>query len=363
MAKSVTLPALGGRDPRPRRAMGPRRWDRSPRLPGVPQAPEEIFLRKIRTRLSLQIPAFKLIRKGRIVDRLMADPRILAAVDESARTRNVPAADVLKKVESYAREIVPSFHAFAYYLLGGFIGATFVRSLYRVRVGYVDEDSLAEIPPDSSVVFLLNHRSNLDYILLGYLTLGRAPLSFAVGESARGWPIRPLVTALGASPSAGGRRPALPARPGPLSDDGRGLARPGHFSRRPAQVEIDLWPPEGRLLDYLLRGFDPEGARDLIFIPAGVNLDRVFEDRTLLSGEGGRRRGRAARASRDRVVHPPQFLADGAGRLAAVRLRGHLFRPAGLNAGIRQGGRDRFPRAERGRANRSGRPSGPRPHG
>jgi glycerol-3-phosphate O-acyltransferase len=32
----------------------------------------------------------------------------------------------------------------------------------------------------------------------------------------------------------------------------------------------------------MLRGFDPEGPRDLVFVPVGVNYDRVLEDRTLL---------------------------------------------------------------------------------
>src|SRR5213075_3279228 len=43
-----------------------------------------------------------------------------------------------------------------------------------------------------------------------------------------------------------------------------------------------LRPPKLGLLDYMLRGFDPQGDRDLVFIPVGINYDRVLEDRTLL---------------------------------------------------------------------------------
>jgi glycerol-3-phosphate O-acyltransferase len=32
----------------------------------------------------------------------------------------------------------------------------------------------------------------------------------------------------------------------------------------------------------MLRAFDPEGPRDLVFVPVGINLDRTLEDRTLL---------------------------------------------------------------------------------
>jgi glycerol-3-phosphate O-acyltransferase len=43
-----------------------------------------------------------------------------------------------------------------------------------------------------------------------------------------------------------------------------------------------LRAPKLGLLDYMLKGFDPKGERDLVFVPVGINYDRVLEDRTLL---------------------------------------------------------------------------------
>ena len=43
-----------------------------------------------------------------------------------------------------------------------------------------------------------------------------------------------------------------------------------------------LRPPKLGLLDYMLRAFDPAAERDLVFIPVGINYDRVLEDRTQL---------------------------------------------------------------------------------
>ncbi len=43
-----------------------------------------------------------------------------------------------------------------------------------------------------------------------------------------------------------------------------------------------LREPRLGLLDYVLKGFDPAAARDLVFIPVGINYDRVLEDRSLL---------------------------------------------------------------------------------
>ena len=40
--------------------------------------------------------------------------------------------------------------------------------------------------------------------------------------------------------------------------------------------------PRLGVVDYMLRGFWLDGERDLVFIPLGLNYDRVLEDRTLL---------------------------------------------------------------------------------
>jgi glycerol-3-phosphate O-acyltransferase len=40
--------------------------------------------------------------------------------------------------------------------------------------------------------------------------------------------------------------------------------------------------PRLGVIDYMLRGFRIEGERDLVFVPLGINYDRVIEDRSLL---------------------------------------------------------------------------------
>ena len=67
-----------------------------------------------------------------------------------------------------------------------------------MRVGFTDEAGLAAVDPKSSVVFVMNHRSNMDYILVAYLAATRTALSYAVGEWARIWPLQTLIRSLGA---------------------------------------------------------------------------------------------------------------------------------------------------------------------
>ncbi len=50
----------------------------------------------------------------------------------------------------------------------------------------------------ATVVFVMNHRSNMDYVLAAYLVADQAALSYAVGEWARIWPLQQLIRSMGA---------------------------------------------------------------------------------------------------------------------------------------------------------------------
>lgn len=268
---------------------------------------EERFLEKLKKRFHLLVPAFKVARRRTLIERLVSDPQILSAVDDYCREHGSASAAVLRKVRDYAEEIVPSFHAFAYYYLGSLVGLTIARLLYRVRRVYADEAALAGIAPASSLVFLMNHRSNMDYVLLGYLTRAWAPPSFAVGEWAGHWPVRPLVKAMGAYYVRRGSgnilyRRALAAYIQMSVEGGQiqAVYLEGKLSR-----DGRLQEPKVGILDYILRRFDPGGERDVVFIPVGVNYDRVLEDRSLvldLVPGATKKRGLAAKAVTMRFI-------------------------------------------------------------
>ena len=256
-------------------------------LPGV----RWYFRRKVRrvieeigTRLKIELPEFKLTQRRALIDRLTSDPRVVAAAHRHAAASGVPRDVAMHSVDRYAREIVPAFNAYAYFRIGYWLAKTFAQMIYRVRLGYTDSEALAAIPPNSTVVFVMNHRSNMDYVLVSFLAAERVALSYAVGEWARIWPLQGLIRAMGAyfvrrnsgdplyrmvlqryvqmATEAGVPQAMYPE--GGLTTDGR------------------LREPKLGLLDYMLKGFDPAGERDLVFIPVGINYDRVLEDRSLL---------------------------------------------------------------------------------
>src|SRR5205085_3232044 len=55
----------------------------------------------------------------------------------------------------------------------------------------------AELPRDSIVIYLMNHRSNADYVLVGYVLSGRVAISYAVGEWARAFPLEYIFKSFG----------------------------------------------------------------------------------------------------------------------------------------------------------------------
>jgi glycerol-3-phosphate O-acyltransferase len=135
------------------------------------------------------------------------------------------------------------------------------------------------------VVFVINHRSNMDYVLVTYVAASSSALSYAVGEWAQIWGLRGLIRSMGAYFIRRDSRDALYRKV---------LARYVHMATSAGVVQAifpegglsrdgRLRPPKFGLLGYMVSGFDPQGPRDVVFIPVGINYDRVLEDRMLTS--------------------------------------------------------------------------------
>jgi glycerol-3-phosphate O-acyltransferase len=124
----------------------------------------------------------------------------------------------------------------------------------------------------------------MDYILVAYLAAEKAALSYAVGEWARIWPLQTLVRAMGAYFVRRNSRDALYRK---VLERYVAMATAGGvtqavFPEGGLSRDGKLRPPRMGILDYMLRSFDPQGTRDIVFIPVGINYDRTFEDRSFL---------------------------------------------------------------------------------
>jgi glycerol-3-phosphate O-acyltransferase len=241
-------------------------------------------LDEVRSRFQIEVRPFQLTRRRVLIVRLVYDAQVLEAAQAFAQQEGMPREVAMAKVERYAREIVPAFNAYFYFRLGYWLSRRLAQLLYRVRIGWVDEAALSAVPRDASVVFVINHRSNMDYLLVAQLAASRTALSYAVGEWARIWPLESLLKAMGAYFVRRRSRNTLYRRvleryvqmataagvPQAIFPEG-GLSRDGRLG----EAKLGL-------LDYMVKSFDPAGERDVVFVPVAVNYDRVLEDRTLL---------------------------------------------------------------------------------
>ena len=256
--------------------------------------PANQVIEEVSTRLRIGIRPFQRTRRQALIHRLLTDPKVQQAAERFAAENKLPLDRALRSVERYAREIVPRFNAYLYFRVGYWIGRTAARALYRVRIGYIDAQGLAKVDADATVVFVMNHRSNMDYVLAAYLAADQTALSYAVGEWARLWPLSALIRSMGAYFVRRNSKDELYRRvleryvamateagvPQAVFPEG-GLSRDGRMRE-----------PRLGVLDYMMRGFRVDGERDLVFVPLGINYDRVLEDRTLLLSGEGKRPGR-----------------------------------------------------------------------
>ena len=192
---------------------------------------------------------------------------------------------VRRQVRQYLDEIIPHFNVLSYYKVGYNVAKIFVNLLYKTSVDYQDEPALERIPKRDVVVYLMNHRSNADYVVVAYVLARGVHVSYAVGEWARAWPLEYVFKSFGAyfirrkfrEPlyhTVLERYVQLITRNGVT----QGIFPEGGLSR-----DGKLRPPKLGLLDYICRTLtDPAFDRDIWLVPVALNYDRVLEDRSLI---------------------------------------------------------------------------------
>jgi glycerol-3-phosphate O-acyltransferase len=275
----------------------------------------ERVLGQLNARLERKIEPFKLARRQDMIVRLLYDPKVMEAVAEHAAETGVPGSVAFEEARIYAREIVPAFSATVYFGFAIRAAKSLSRILYRVRVGKVDA-ALQHIDPKATVIFVMNHRSNVDYVLVTWLVAGRGAVSYAVGEWARIWPLSKLIRAMGAYFIRRGSRNALYRKV--LARYVQMATAEGTtqaiFPEGGLSLDGRVGPAKMGLLSYIIDGFDPAG-RDVVFVPVGLAYDRVLEDRVLVDA--------AAAGTRRFKTRPMRVALKGIGLLWR-RMRGQF---------------------------------------
>lgn len=243
---------------------------------------------RTRRELGFRLNPVTLTRKQRLKAELLADADLRARVTEFAAETGREEASLLADVSLYLDEIIPNFNLITTYRFGKSLAGWLLRTCYRVRIGRSAEAALNRIPRDASVVYVMNHRSNADYLLVAFLLANRVSISYAVGEWARVWPLERLFRSFGSFfVRRRFRDPLYHAvleryvQRAVAQGTTQGIFIEGGLSR-----DGRLQEPKLGLLDYMLRA----GAKELVFIPVGINYDRVVEDSNLVRESLGKPR-------------------------------------------------------------------------
>lgn len=244
---------------------------------------------------------FKLTKKELIRQTLLADEAIAQAVREHGVETGLDEAATWRRVDGYIDEIVPFFNILTYYKIGLVVSRLLLNFFYKVSAEFAVGSAPPQLPPDAIVIYLMNHRSNADYVLVGYVLSGQVAISYAVGEWARTFPLEYIFKSFGAYfirrkyreklyHTVLERYVQLITRNGVT----QGIFLEGGLTR-----DGKLGKAKIGLLDYLLGvARDPAMWRRLYVVPVAIGYDRVLEDRSLLREldvrEGRRRPSRLA---------------------------------------------------------------------
>src|SRR2546423_12216451 len=247
-------------------------------------------------RAGARIDRFKLTRKPLIRALLLGDEAVAEAVREYSSETAATEAATWKRVDAYIDEVVPFFNILTYYRIGLVVARALLNSFYKVSAEYAGRSSHGTLPTDSIVVYLMNHRSNADYVLVGYVLSGQVAISYAVGEWARTFPLEYIFKSFGAYfirrkyreklyHTVLERYVQLITRNGVT----QGIFLEGGLSR-----DGKLGSAKIGLLDYALGVARESDIRKRLYVvPVAINYDRVLEDRSLLreldTREGGKR--------------------------------------------------------------------------
>ena len=265
------------------------------------QGPFARLGRRAVLRSRARIDRFKLASRRHVRERLMEDDVIAQAVRRHAEDTGTPQHDAWRRVDAYIHEIVPFFNVVAYYQIGYRAAGWLLHLFYKTSVDYADAQARERLPRDAVLVYIMNHRSNADYILVSHALAGQVAISYAVGEWARAFPLELVFKAFGSYFIR--RKYREPLYHAVLERYVQLITREGVtqgiFVEGGLTRDGRLRVPKVGLLDYVLGiGREPAFAERLHIVPVAVNYDRVLEDRSLLReldvASGGRRPPRAA---------------------------------------------------------------------
>ena len=241
--------------------------------------------RRLQRERHIHVDRFKLKRRHAEIElEVFGSPDVVRAVQTYAKERHVSIEEARSQARKYLQEIVPKFNLLAYYRIGAPVARAIMHFLYRVVVERKPVRDFSERARGAAVVYIINHRSNADYVLVAHMLFKFISLSYAIGEWARVWPLNHVFKWFGGYFVR--RRYREPLYHAVLARFVQTITRhgvtQGVFIEGGLTRDGAFQKPKLGMLDYLVTAKrDPEFVEPLFIMPTAVNFDRVLEDRNL----------------------------------------------------------------------------------
>jgi glycerol-3-phosphate O-acyltransferase len=228
-----------------------------------------------------------------IKEKVLQDARLQRAVGEAAQREGAIEESIRKKAESYVDEIAADvrfqMHHFLYYVLKWMFAKVFDGVDYKES----EFSNLKEANAQGSLIFVSNHKSHFDYLLIGFISfINQMTIPhMAAGKNLSFWPVGPVLRHAGAFF---------------IRRSFRGLALyPQVFAAYlkvlvNEKININFYMEGGRsrtgkllaprlgMLAFILQTVEEGVVEDLTFVPTFVGYDQVPEEKSYLSELAGK---------------------------------------------------------------------------
>ena len=261
------------------------------------------YFRRWETRLAaersfkLRFPLSSMVFLSRkiLIEELLNDPELKSAVHRKVQESGQSETELTEALRRQANEMVPAFKAVFYFSIGYWLARTMLLTFYRVKLLRVSSDDYEKISRDATVVLVMNHRSNMDVLLVNFLLSRHSTIAHAAGEWARIWPLNHLVRLAGNYVVDRDSNDPLYrlllkryVQMAVARGIHLGIFPEGSLSRDGMQQELNFG-----LLNYAATAAWPGYDRDVVFIPVSFNYDRIPEQQGLVFEDGREFRDRS----------------------------------------------------------------------
>jgi glycerol-3-phosphate O-acyltransferase len=221
-----------------------------------------------------------------LIDTMMGSEAMQEAISEEAARLNISALEAETRARKFAWEIASDFSYPVIRALEIVLGGLWKRLYDRVDILHADE--IVKAAPGRGIVYLPNHRSHIDYLLLSYFIYeqGLAPPHIAAGANLNFPVVGPILRRGGAfflrRSFKGEPLYAAVFREYMHTMLAKGFPI-AYFVEGGRSRSGRTLSPKGGLLGMTLESFMRDHPRPLLLVPVYIGYEKLLEGRTLIA--------------------------------------------------------------------------------